>query len=435
MPRIQRRAKRALAIGLGLGLIGSALAGCSAGGKENVHFTFSKREAIDFMTQTVADYNASQDKYEVEMDTSGPDVISASFVRGNPPDLMLANYNHEVSRFINRCAVADLADTEAAKAVRPDLQPLLDQYGTCPGTTAAVPYSVMAASVIYNKGIFEQYDLEVPQTWDELIEIADTLKAAGVAPFYATFADAWTANQGWFDYSVGGSGLDILTFYEDMYKEGVDVGPNSSVSFEKDFLEPVEQMQLLAANYVQSDANSRTYDFGNVEFANGAGAMYLQGPWAIAEIGKKNPDTEVGSFPLPMTDNPDDLKVRVNMDLVAMVPTDAKNPEGARDFMEYLFQPDVIQPYNDALLGFNPRTDAKDPDDPRIEGMVQYYNDGAVYQGPSVLNPRAIPTENFAQSLVLGANPNTILSTMDADWARLAYRTSASETETEESGE
>ena len=67
--------------------------------------------------------------------------------------------------------------------------------------------------------------------------------------------------------------------------------------------------------------------------------------------------------------------------------------------------------------------------------MVEYYNDGAVYQGPSVLNPRAIPTENFAQSLVLGANAKTILSTMDADWARLAYRQSASSTEKEESGQ
>lgn len=435
MPRNRRRVQRALAIGLGLGLIGSALTACSAGGNESVHFTFSKREAITFMTDVVADFNASQDQYQVEMDTSGPDVIAASFVRGNPPDLMLANYNHEVSRFINRCAVSDLADTEAAKSVRPDLQPLLDQYGICPGTTAAVPYSVMAASVIYNKQIFAEHDLEVPETWDELIEVCNTLKAAGIDPFYATFADPWTANQGWFDYSVGGSGLDILDFYKQMEAEGPDVGPDSSVSFQKDFLEPVEQMQLLASEYTQSDANARTYDFGNVAFAEGKGAMYMQGPWAISEIARINPNLEVGTFPLPMTGSPNDLKVRVNMDLVAMVPQDAKNPAGARAFMEYLFQPDVIQAYNNSQLGFNPRTDGKDPDDPRVAGMVEYYNDGAVYQGPSVLNPRAIPTENFAQSLVLGANAKTILSTMDADWARLAYRQSASSNEKEESGQ
>lgn len=423
---MQRRATRAIAITLGLGLIGSTLAACSAGGgKETVQFSFSKREAITFMTQVVADFNASQDEYEVWMDTSGAEVRAASFVRGTPADLILTNYNHDVSRFIDRCAVEDLSDSPVAETINPDMQPLLDQYAICPGTTPTLPYSVMAASIIYNKDIFEEHDLEVPETWDELIELCDTLEAAGVAPFYATFADPWTANQGWLDYSVGGSGLDILAFYEEMYKEGTNVGPNSSVSFQKDFLEPVEKMQLLAANYTQADANARTYDFGNVAFANGGGAMYMQGPWAISEIGRINPDTQVGSFPLPMTNDPNDLKVRVNMDLVNMIPKDAKNPDGARAFMEYLYQPEIIQAYNNALLGFVPTTGAADPDDPRIEGMIQYYNDGAVYQGPSVLNPKAIPTENFAQSLVLGANASIILATMDADWARLAYRTSA----------
>lgn len=411
-------------------LAGGLLAGCAqGGGAEPVHFTFSKREAIDFMNQTVADFNASQDEYVVEMDTSGPDVISASFVRGNPPDLMLSNYNHEVSRFINRCAVSDLSDTQAAATIRPDMQPLLDQFGKCEGSTAVLPYSVMSASVIYNKEIFAEHDLEVPTTWDELIEVSDTLKEAGIAPFYATFADPWTANQGWLDYAVGGSGLDILDFYNQMAEEGTEVGPDSAVSFEKDFLEPVEKMQLLASEYTQSDANARTYDFGNVAFTKGEGAMYLQGPWAIAEIGRIAPDLEVGSFPLPMTDDPADRSVRINMDLATMIPVDAKNPDGARAFLEYLFQPDIIQAYNESQLGFVPTIDGKDPSDPRVEGMIEFYNDGAVYQGPSVLNPRAIPTENFAQSLVLGQNAANILRTMDADWARLAFRQPAVSTE------
>ncbi|MEN0024378.1 MAG: carbohydrate ABC transporter substrate-binding protein, partial [Microbacterium sp.] len=83
-----------------LALVGAALTGCSsAGGAETIRFTFNKREAIEFMTELVARYNSSQDKVHVEVDTSGVDVISASFVRGNPPDIMLANYNYEVARF------------------------------------------------------------------------------------------------------------------------------------------------------------------------------------------------------------------------------------------------------------------------------------------------------------------------------------------------
>ncbi|WP_214443581.1 type 2 periplasmic-binding domain-containing protein, partial [Mycobacterium tuberculosis] len=125
---------------LGLALTGAALTSCAAGGgAETIRFTFSKREAIPFMTDLVATYNASQDDVRVEIDTSGVDVVSASFVRGNPPDIMLANYNYEVARFVQRCALTDLSDTEAAAGIRDDLQPLMDQYGSCEGRTSALP--------------------------------------------------------------------------------------------------------------------------------------------------------------------------------------------------------------------------------------------------------------------------------------------------------
>ena len=48
--------------------------------------------------------------------------------------------------------------------------------------------------------------------------------------------------------------------------------------------------------------------------------MYLQGPWAFGEIAKTDPDLDLGTFPLPMTDDPADLKVRVNIDLALWIP-------------------------------------------------------------------------------------------------------------------
>ncbi|MPS76390.1 MAG: extracellular solute-binding protein [Microbacterium sp.] len=373
------------------------------------------------MTDLVADYNASQNDVRVEIDTSGVDVVSASFVRGNPPDIMLANYNYEVARFVQRCALTDLSDTEAAAGIRDDLQPLMDQYGSCEGRTSALPYSVMAASVIYNTQIFEEQGLEVPQTWDELIAVCDQLREAGIDPFYGTFKDDWTVAQGWYDYAVGGS-LDVLEFFDALAAEGTDVGPDSEVSFQKDFAEPMDKMMQLANDYTNEDAPSRGYGDGNLAFAKGEAAMYLQGPWAFSEIAKTAPDLPLGTFPLPMTDDPDDLAVRVNMDLAAMIPVESRHQEAARDFLEYLYLPENIEEYNASQLGFTPTTDAAAPDDPRIEGMIPYYDDGKIYQGPSVLVPKTLPIFNYAQAMVLGAAPSSILRTMDADWARIAFR-------------
>lgn len=435
MSATRSRAVRWAAGALGLVLTGTALTSCAAGGgAETIRFTFSKREAIPFMTELVAEYNASQDDVRVEIDTSGVDVVSASFVRGNPPDIMLANYNYEVARFVQRCALTDLSDTEAAAGIREDLQPLMDQYGSCAGRTSALPYSVMAASVIYNKQIFAEQGLEVPQTWDELVAVSDRLREAGIDPFYATFKDDWTVGQGWYDYAVGGS-LDVLAFFDALAAEGTDVGPDSEVSFEKDFAEPMDRMMVLADEYTNEDAASRAYGDGNLAFAKGEAAMYLQGPWAFSEIAKTDPDLDLGTFPLPMTDDPDDLAVRVNMDLAVMIPEESRHQEAARDFLEYLYLPENIEEYNASQLGFTPTTDAAPPDDPRIEGMIPYYDEGRIYQGPSVLVPKTLPIFNYAQAMVLGAAPSSILRTMDADWARIAFRAPIPSSEDSASGE
>ncbi|WP_414684991.1 ABC transporter substrate-binding protein [Microbacterium sp. LWH12-1.2] len=416
-----------------LGLLAASLTACAAGSdRETIRFTFSKREAIQFMTELVAEYNSAQDEVRVEIDTSGVDVVSASFVRGSPPDIMLANYNMEIARFVQRCTLSDLAGTDAAASTREDLQPLLDQYGFCEGRTSALPYSVMAASVIYNKDIFAANGLEVPQTWDELIAVCEQLKAAGITPFYATFKDDWTAGQGWYDYALGGS-IDVIDFFEQLAAEGADVGPDSAVSFQNDFAEPIDRMLQLTENYVNEDASSRGYGDGNLAFSKGEAAMYLQGPWAFSEIAKTAPDLELGTFPLPMTDDPSDLAVRVNMDLAAMIPEGSRHQDAARDFLEFLYEPENIEAYNASQLGFTPTKDAAAPDDPRIEGMIEYYDDAQVYQGPSVLVPKTIPVFNYVQAIVLGADPAATLRTMDADWARVAFRAPAVSSETEES--
>lgn len=421
MSSTHSRARRIAAVLALTALGGALLAGCSADGRETLRFTFSKREALPFMQDVVQTYNASQDDVTVEMDTSGVDVVSASFVRGNPPDIMLANYNYEIARFVQRCALSDLGETDAAATVRDDLQPLMEQYGACDGRTSALPYSVMASSVIYNTQIFEENGLEVPTTWDELLAVCDALEEAGVTPFYGTFKDDWTVAQGWYDYAIGGS-LDVIDFFDQLAGEGAEVDGSSAVSFEKDFTPPVEKVLTLAAEYTNDDADSRAYGDGNLDFGNGEAAMYLQGPWAFSEIAKTAPDAPLGTFPLPMTDDPDDLAIRVNMDLAAMIPDASTKKDAARDFLEYLYQPEIIEAYNDSQLGFSPTKDAPPPQDPRIEGMQSYYDEGRIYQGPSVLVPKTIPVFAYAQAMLFGQDPARTFATMDSDWSRLAFR-------------
>jgi raffinose/stachyose/melibiose transport system substrate-binding protein len=414
--RVSRRTFLAAAGGA---LTAFGLAGCAPGGtRPTVTFHQSKPEAVPYFRDLAAKFTASQDRVRVLHDMATN--LSASFVRSSPPDLGCLNYNLEMARFMERGALSDLSDLPAAASIRDDVLDLTNWYPTYPGRTSVIPYSVMAASVIYNRRIFEQNGLAVPTTWDGLIEVCEVLKAAGITPIYGTFRDPWTIAQGLFDYTVGGM-VNVRDFYKKMHGIGEKVGPDSEVSFQKTMLEPVQRMVQLT-KYINPDAPSRGYGDGNTAMAQGQAAMYFQGPWAFGEIEKAGTNVDLGTFPLPMTSDPSDLKVRVNIDLSLWVPEVANAREGARDFLQYLMQPEIQNSYNAEFLGFGTSKDAPAVTDPRIVEMQKYYDEGRFYMGASQFIPNSIPAANYIQSIIGGADAEGTLRRLDADWARLAFR-------------
>lgn len=415
---LSRRRLLTSTIGLGASTACAALTGCSTGGRQTVLFHQSKPEAVPYFRDLAAQFTESQGKYRILHDISTN--LSASFVRNNPPDLGLLNYNLEMARFMERGALSDLSGFPEAGRIRKNIVELSQSYPQYPGRVSVIPYSAMAASVIYNKRIFADNNLEVPQTWDGFIDVCERLKGTGITPIYATFLDTWTIAQGWFDYPVGGM-IDVAGFYRTMNRLGPDVGPDSEVSFQRVMLEPVKKMMELT-KYINDDARSRTYGDGNTAFANDQAAMIFQGPWAFGEFEKANKDQDLGTFPFPATNSADDLKVRVNIDLSLWVPEAADAQDGAREFLQFLMKPEIQHPYNAKFLGFGTTDDAPPVTDPRIVGMSDYYERGRFYMGASQFIPKNIPSLNYLQAIALGAEPEPVLAQLDRDWARLAFR-------------
>lgn len=412
-------------MGAGGLVAGFALAGCATQDplsqkQTTITFYVSKPEVIGYFDGVIDQFHKSQDSVRVVRDSTSN--LSADFVRNQPPDLGCLNYNLEISAFVERGALSDLSDTAAAASIDPKLWPLLNQTAEYPGRTCAIPYSVMCASVIYNRDIFTSHGLEVPTTWDELMSICETLEQAGISPFYSTLKDNWTVAQGMFDYSVGGV-INVPEFYNDLAGEGTQVNESSQTSFQKDFALPMERM-LQVRKFSNKNASSRGYGDGNLAFSQGQGAMYLQGPWALNEIAKSNPSMNLGTFPLPVTNDPQDLKVRVNVDLALWIPEASTKKEAARTFLEFLMQPEIINAYNEANNGFGVTADAPTMSNPVLTGMQKYYDSAAFYLGPSQLVPKALPIANYAQAMSLGSSPESQLQALDASWSRLAIRSS-----------
>ena len=415
---LTRRAFLAGAGALGSGL---ALAACGAPAGTSpttISFYLSKPEVIPYFHHLISKYHSEQDKVRVVLDSSSN--VPADFVRNRPPDLGCWNYNFAVAEFVNHGALSDLSDTPQAASINPALWPLMKQTADYPGRISAIPYSVMAEGVIYNKEIFARHGVAVPTTWSELVGVCERLTAAGVTPFYNTYADTWTIAQGMFDYTIGGM-VDVAALFSALKAEGTHVGPTSSTSFSKDLAAPMARMVQLT-QYSNKDAASRHYGDGNTAFAQGKAAMYLQGPWALGQIALTSPHLSLGMFPLPVTENPSDLKVRVNVDLALWIPEASPRKAAARDFMAWLMQPRINDTYNNDNDGFGSRKDAPAPTNPALAGLRKYYSGGAFYLGPSQLIPASIPVANYAQAIVLGSSPASQLALLDSDWSRYAIR-------------
>jgi raffinose/stachyose/melibiose transport system substrate-binding protein len=123
-----------------------------------------------------------------------------------------------------------------------------------------------------------------------------------------------------------------------------------------------------------------------------------------------------------VTENPQDRKARVNIDLSLWIPRGAAEPGAARTFLSYLMKPEVMYKYNGDNLAFSPVKNAPSVTDERIAGLQPYVREARFYQGAGTNVPGIIPLGNYLQELVLNRDANRFLRRLDNDWRRLAIR-------------
>src|SRR6476646_2867340 len=418
-PAATSRSRRSLLVIAVIGLLATGtLAGCSSASGDGVTtltFMQNKREVVQYFDGVISDFEAQNPDIKVVQDFNEGNFVPG-LIRDDPPDVVTRGSNSTTADFTERGIFADLSAMPVAATVDPNIQQLVNDWGQYNGQTSALPFSLTAAGVIYNKDIFAQYGVAVPTTWDEFVQACETFKANGITPIYGTFKDGWTVNQGAFDYAAGGL-IDVQQFYDDLAAQGINVGPDSPVSFEKT-LPPVTTAMQQLLSYSQPDAGSRSYSDGNAAFAAGEAAMYLPGPWALSELAKANPNVNVGTFALPMTNNPEDTKARVNVDMALSIVNGTDHLDADERFVSYLMQPDVIHNFNAENAAFSTLADAPPQQNTQLAGLAPLIEAGKFYQGITTYLPASITKDNYVQAFAIDRDADAFLSTLDADWQR-----------------
>ena len=140
------------------------------------------------------------------------------------------------------------------------------------GKTYALPLEFNIAPVYYNKAIFEEYNLEVPQTYEQFKQVVKTLTDNGIAPIALGNKDRWTGSL-WYMYMADRfAGQETLS--------GAITG---SASFADEGLIKAagEVQSLVDSNAFVKGFNGLSNEEAKSEFLNGKAAMFLMGTWEL----------------------------------------------------------------------------------------------------------------------------------------------------------
>lgn len=116
-----------------------------------------------------------------------------------PPDLMLITPGEFLSAAIDRNALVDLSDLWQQAGVDEQVAGALAALSERGGKQYYVPTGYNWNGIYYNKQVFEQYAIEPPRTWDDFMQLAETLWLEGITPFAISGGDPFMGTL-WFDY-------------------------------------------------------------------------------------------------------------------------------------------------------------------------------------------------------------------------------------------
>jgi raffinose/stachyose/melibiose transport system substrate-binding protein len=418
-----RRIARLAAV-LAIAGIAAVTGGCAANpsnGVTTLSFFQFKGEALEDFNQIIADFEAENPDIKVVQNqvADADTIIRTLLVKDKAPDVITLNANGGFGKLAQAGVFYDFSNEPVLQTINPAVQEILAQLGNKKGEVNSLGYVNNANGVIYNQEIFQQQGLEVPQTWDELIAVCDKLKAAGITPFSGTLADSWTALP---SFNALGAYAAQDGFFDKMRAEGEKVGPDSEVSFSKDFAGVMDQQKQLFS-YMQDGYRGKTYDDGNAAFAKGEVAMLLQGIWALSPIKSINPDIKAGIFPYPATDDPADRKLVSGVDVTVTMGKNTPHRKEALRFIDYLFRKDVIEKFAASQNMVPSVKGAKLSDDPALQSVKPYFDEGKITGFIDHQIPPSIPLAAIDQQFLFSGDAEAALATLDSEWAKVAART------------
>lgn len=306
------------------------------------HSSWRTEEANKVFDYVADKYNVKFEFEEVPEGGSGEEFIYAKVQSGEVPDILwfqgaqvsVLNMGEDTFAELSGDWTKDYSDTilESPKQ-------------TVNGKLLCAPFGdVTTFGMCYNKKVFTDNNVAIPQTWDELMAACETFKKAGVTPIFTSGAagNEWTLQI----FSIDSRAKMLLK------EQGIfDKLNNHSAKWADDEYSNwmlSEFKGLFDKGYTQDTFLSDTYEDAQQALLTGSCAMYPQATWVYSELAKvaesKDELDNIGMFAIPSKDGSATVAY-TETPTGFLVPAAGKNVELAKQIAGALSSKDAMSVY------------------------------------------------------------------------------------------
>lgn len=266
-------------------------------------------------------YMAENPHVTIELVTT-LDTLKTDLQAGNVPEIFYTEGYSNLDSYGDY--IEDLSDQPWVENIVEAALPSVTKDGKIYG----FPTTFAGEGIVYNKKMFAENGWEIPKTLSELRTLCETIQAAGITPFVNEFADDWLIGQ---LMSAGGYTHieDAQQFTDDLYAGNVTFAEN-------EWMQGLFGIIDLMMEYGLPDPLSYSWNETCAAFATGEAAMAFEGDWIWSTVEPIDPTIECGMFGVPVSENPEDAKLIVDTNMVLHVGKGSKQPEAAKEFLNWM---------------------------------------------------------------------------------------------------
>lgn len=268
-------------------------------------------------------------KTEAVLNDSYKEKIRVVLGSNNPPDVYFSWSGEFAYNFARAGQSLDLTsyveeDTDWSGQI------IESQFGpfTLDGKVYGIPWSTDGKAFFYNKKVFNDLNLEIPTTWEELLTVSEKIKDAGITPIAFGSKAPWTIS-----HYIGS--LNEYIVPEDVIAKDYSLSNSDGEFTHPGYVTALEKFIELEP-YFNQGVNSVDHQYARELFNGGkAGIGYFQ----LAEIGLIEPSLgeDLGVFNTPFVEggegNPSSITAAPEG---IMISSKTKHPEEAMEFIKFL---------------------------------------------------------------------------------------------------